>query len=780
MSIDVSYFFEYQEGGKSLIPVRGKISLVKNWQDFSKRLPSDDEIDSWELLNNVTGVAVVMGAATNICCVDIDEEDPLMLQKLLDACPHSPVVKKGKKGETRFFRLFDDPKTFDPSMFGNKRAINNKRGKRAVDILLSGSYSVIPPSIHPDTNQPYVLTGEKLTSDYDIEKMPILDINHTIATLNSTVAEEQVTEQQVADAKPSGRYNAMLTECAKLISQKFPGDYVVQSLLLFDSENNSDRLYFTDKSKGHKTLCPITNAYKYYGDVLSTLASKKPTLGEIETPNLSLSQDKKVKEKNVEGWGPMMALEIEKRKLEFDDSLIPEPWADWVISTARRTGKAPYVLYYPALAALSSLIGNKVRIQPKTNDRDWTEAANIWTLLVARSGSRKTQVLKLATRAITELQKKISEEHKANLATYKQDEKQQKLIIKSLDMQLQKSVDAGEPQPYLDKIKDQLKDEEAKLKPINMKQLKVNIATPEALIDIFQVNETGTLIVENELHGLMRRMDKKGYETLRSLLMDSWDGTESFTYNTKTHGLIEVENLCGSLIANTQPSKLNELMVNIYNGKDDDGFLQRSLIIADEDNATEMENEVTSEESVYRATNIFHLAYNMPRQEKNTYFTAAAERAIKTYVKLLKDKSNTETNDAMASFISKFSGMCAKIAYLVEFISLDGKSVPPVVNESSVMTAIKMLQYNESFIRYTFEQSVSRRDNDLLIGVVDMIKSGIIKDGQSMREIYRENQKVFKNAKDVLMVMKNLEELNYCKIEAGIARSYTLRINPLL
>src|SRR5262249_41003695 len=75
---------------------------------------------------------------------DCDTEEAA--QKFLTVFPGSPVVKRGQKGFTAFYRAdFDVP----------SENWYDENGNKVIEILSAGRQTVIPPSIHPDTKTPY-------------------------------------------------------------------------------------------------------------------------------------------------------------------------------------------------------------------------------------------------------------------------------------------------------------------------------------------------------------------------------------------------------------------------------------------------------------------------------------------------------------------------------------------------------------------------------------------------------------------------------------------------
>lgn len=159
---------KYYEVGLVCVPItRGfKAPQYKGWtKAFSYRVPSPEEMESWVSRCGGDGIGLACGKSSGVIAVDFDFEGDFserLEAMVIASLPVSPVVKKGRKGWTRFYKWTE--------------AIENTqidRGSvRFIDILSTGKQTVLPPTIHPDTNEPYVwLSGETLL-DIDIDELP--------------------------------------------------------------------------------------------------------------------------------------------------------------------------------------------------------------------------------------------------------------------------------------------------------------------------------------------------------------------------------------------------------------------------------------------------------------------------------------------------------------------------------------------------------------------------------------------------------------------------------
>lgn len=136
---------------------------IKNWQNKFKLIPKPKQPMYNNTLNAYGdwGIGLLCGKPSGILAVDIDTDD-----KKYDWI-ESPVQKRGRKGRTCFFKWDGEKST---KLYGE------------IDILACGKQTVLPPTIHPDTNNEYVWL-----SDYtligklvDIEKMPTFNMDRLL------------------------------------------------------------------------------------------------------------------------------------------------------------------------------------------------------------------------------------------------------------------------------------------------------------------------------------------------------------------------------------------------------------------------------------------------------------------------------------------------------------------------------------------------------------------------------------------------------------------------
>jgi len=138
---------------------------LTGWNEYCDRMPTDNEVEQWSKWP-AAGVCIVLDHKVKVVDIDTDDED--IRAALAEVIPDSPVKKRGQKGYSAFFRGSENiiARAFSISVFGKQ--------ERIVDLLAYGKQTVCPPTIHPDTEEPYQWLGEPLEY-FTPDDLPLLD-----------------------------------------------------------------------------------------------------------------------------------------------------------------------------------------------------------------------------------------------------------------------------------------------------------------------------------------------------------------------------------------------------------------------------------------------------------------------------------------------------------------------------------------------------------------------------------------------------------------------------
>jgi len=142
----------YWAAGLQAIPLfpLTKRPILNSWSEYADKPVSLETQAEW-LANNGSGnIGLVLGKASGVCVIDIDTDDQKLFEGIVSVLPPSPWARKGRKGIMLAYKFSGIP----------THRIKNSSGQTIVECLSSRTQCVLPPSIHPDTKEPYVANTE--------------------------------------------------------------------------------------------------------------------------------------------------------------------------------------------------------------------------------------------------------------------------------------------------------------------------------------------------------------------------------------------------------------------------------------------------------------------------------------------------------------------------------------------------------------------------------------------------------------------------------------------
>lgn len=226
----------YWDRGLPVIPVEGKAPILKGWQGQLGAIPAKEKQKQWQddYVNKNIGLLTGFDLGSDNILTGIDVDDDRLLRFTLqflglNRAQRRTVLsgKKGKKGATIFARAAKAVKS---------TVIKGAAGLGNIDILAAGKMTVMPPSIHPDTQEPYEVVGEPLL-EVDFADLPGID-EHQIKLMKVTLG----SEHAITLIMGNGTHDAGVALVAALVragaTDEEIGDIFV-SLLPEDYKGNS-------------------------------------------------------------------------------------------------------------------------------------------------------------------------------------------------------------------------------------------------------------------------------------------------------------------------------------------------------------------------------------------------------------------------------------------------------------------------------------------------------------------------------------------------------------
>ena len=156
---------QYWGAGFSAIPLhpRTKRPAIDGWQVYATESIPDNLREQWLQSFPEHNLGVVLGPQSDLCIIDIDTDNPLIVSAIRAVLPPSPWERRGRKGMALAYRF---------SNFSTFRLVGANR-EMLVECLSTRTQCVMPGSVHPDTGQPYIATSDLFAPETLAALMPL-------------------------------------------------------------------------------------------------------------------------------------------------------------------------------------------------------------------------------------------------------------------------------------------------------------------------------------------------------------------------------------------------------------------------------------------------------------------------------------------------------------------------------------------------------------------------------------------------------------------------------
>jgi putative DNA primase/helicase len=272
----------------------------------------------------------------------------------------------------------------------------------------------------------------------------------------------------------------------------------------------------------------------------------------------------------LNGWSePMPLPDSLPPVMAFDPELLPEQIRAWVMDIAHRMQCPPDFPAVGAITAISSLIGARAVVQPKAKD-DWQVVPNLWGLIIGSPGVMKSPALSESLRPLHRLEADAREAWEVEREAWELDAKVVEMANDANDKEARK-VAAKDPE----KARSLLKPGELPPSPVERRFI-VNDATVEKLGELMSANPWGFMAYRDEIHGLLKGMDREGQEGARAFYLQAYDGNQGYTFDRIGRGTVRIPRVCLAMLGGIQPGRIQSYVRDaVSGGAGDDGLLQR-------------------------------------------------------------------------------------------------------------------------------------------------------------------------------------------------------------
>jgi hypothetical protein len=561
------------------IPPGTKGPRTKDWNVPGNELKSADDLPAgW-------GVGL-LHAASHTAALDCDDleqttkmlkEHGIDLQALLDA-PDAVQIISGKANRAKL--LYSVPPFLGPLItkritYRTAEGIN----KTAYELRCATAdglsvQDVLPPSIHPETLQPYRWGGAGDWRRLPMLPVELLDLWQSLIDADSERG-QPATADGIANSTPweeiESALRAIPADCSR-------DDWIAVGMALSSTGNPAALSAWRDwsatgeKYKGEREINSQWRSFKPAPDGIGigSVFHIAKQYGWVRPAPDASGLFSEVSTDDDE-WSDPLPLPNLPPVPALDLALLPAAIRPWIADVSERMQIVPDVPAIGAITALSIAIGRRVQIMPKERD-EWTVVPNLWGMCVAPPGYMKSPALSQVMRPLHNLEREANREYEAAMAVWAM-EKERNAIAKSAAKSA--ALSALKKDPTADISLSVVDSDE----PVP-KRYVVNNFTLEAIGEVMIGNENGVLAFADELYGLLKMADKPMNEELNTFLLTSWNGDEGYTFDRIGRGRRYVPHVCLSALGGIQPGRLVEYLTGGgYGGAIDSGFVNRFQLL---------------------------------------------------------------------------------------------------------------------------------------------------------------------------------------------------------
>lgn len=734
-----------EQGGclcsKSTCQSIGKHPMVNDWQN--NYFPSEVSVRQfWQLHPNANYGVITKG----LVVIDVDERNggdisfQTHLSSVIDS--NTFIVRTGSHAKSKHIFYKDRNNEFRniPNIF------------QGIDVKADGGYVVGAYSKHMSGNYYEVAS----LGGGDPNSIFIADISYELRDLLLNAKNsKQISSKDEVKAKlifggevTEGSRNNTLTSYAGKLRRNGHDHADAKRLLLL--ANNS----FVPPLTEQEVLSVLNSVWRYPAE----------SVVDWGLPNFHYS----VKDEDFQ---------------DIPDDLIPSFFKDFILKKQKSLGVPASALMVSLLTIISSILGAAFRVKP-LKDGDYEETTNLWGLIIAPPSSKKTPIFKTFQSSLDKIDEYFSEQRKAFDADKSKNEARLKAEIKASKEDLQKSIIL---ETELSKLKD---------RKTPSWGFYTNDATPEALSELFKHNHRGILYFKDELKGLFVLFSKQGYETLRSLLNEAWNGAKSFRSARIGRGMIDVKSATISVLGAAQPDVIREsFKEEIQKGSGGDGLVARFQLcsiynardLSEPDITINLKNESIFIDNVLMGLHEYTKGYNLNGVSifPPLYLSDNGFQLFRNYQKKIDHVLKSDhPSIAYICHVGKLGrlvlGLSAQFHIVDSIISNLPTDRP--IDEKWVSLAIRWADFMDEQAKLLY-LSLSKSNSAKTL--VSRIKRGDITDGVSVRWIYRKNWSGLQNREDVLNAIENISESNWITLvhatpKGGGPSTDIIRLNPQL
>lgn len=451
----------------------------------------------------------------------------------------------------------------------------------------------------------------------------------------------------------------------------------------------------------------------------------------------------------------------------FPIGALPQTIRDMVQFVAETTQVYPDMPAAVALAALSVCLQGKAKVYFSEH---WAEDLNLYILICAPPGERKSAVFSSMTKPITNYVADYNQEHLIDVQTYRNTRKQ-------LECKLHRAIEKDEPMDTVKEIQQEINT----LPPVDEMKLITTDVTAEALAGIMSENDEvmGILSPEGGIFDVISGMYSNNVTNL-NIFLSSYDG-EPVKIDRK-YGSVALHRPLLTFGICTQPQVLNSVINNPqFSGK---GLTQRFLFcIPDSMIGHQKLIQDVNGSSVTRAySDLITRLLNMPRSDdcRIDLGCKAVDLLTAFADKIEYQMSDTGNLAEHREFFSKILGKTLRIAGIIHLCEHPASEC---ISGETMQAAIEIVTY---FGQHYLKMMCADNYDNSAQYLLEKITARIMRDGRtviSLRDIKRTAKRL--SSEQIETALEKLTACNYLEYipppeGSGNRRKESYELNPII
>lgn len=480
------------------------------------------------------------------------------------------------------------------------------------------------------------------------------------------------------------------------------------------------------------------------------------------------------------------------RVKNLDPEMIPLPLRGWLMDISDRMQIPPDFSAAAAVVSLGSLIGRACGIHPKRHD-DWIVIPNLWGAVIGRPSLMKTPAVSEAQRHLVRLESEARTEFQQGAKAQGIDDEVNRLTRAAICEEIKRSVKKNET-GKIDMARAQLEKLDDGNALITRRRYQTQDGTTEKIGELLIENPRGLLINRDELLGWLHSLDKPGREGDRAFYLEAWNGNRGFTYDRIGRGTLDIDALTVSIFGAITPGPLSDYVYQAgRGGKGDDGLLQRFQVMVWPDTPKSWSNvdrfpDITAKNRVWEIFKALSEEIRGPVREEGAdipalRFSPGGQEVFDTWRHDLETRLRSDNGllPSLESHLAKYRSLMPSLAlifHLVEVV-VDSTAAGPVSERAAVMAAA-WCDYLETHATRVYGVA-TMPGLEAAREIVKHLRRGAIRDGATLREIWRPQWSKLTSSEEVKTGIEVLVEYDWLTVEkeqTGGRPTERLRLNP--